>query len=132
MSDWLGMLDRGYTMMWREGRIDDALRGLGEDFEWVTPAHPEGAVRHGPEGIIEFFHEWIEPWEDFHVDWELEQAVSDRALATVDMSGRGRVSGARTEMRFFQVWSYREGRVVRMEMYYDRDAARRAAGFAEP
>ena len=128
MSGWLRLLDRGYTMMWREGRVDEALRGLGEDFEWVAPAHPEGALRRGPEGIIEFFREWIEPWEDFQIDWELEQAVPDRALATVDMSGRGRGSGAPAEMRFFQVWSYSDGRVVRMQMYYDRDAARRAAG----
>ena len=131
MSEWLRLLDRGYTMMWREGRIDEALRGLGEDFEWVTPDHPEGAVRRGPDGIIEFFHEWIEPWEDFQIDWELEQAVPDRALATVDMSGRGRVSGVPTEMRMFQVWSYRDDRVVRMELYYDRDAARRAAGLPD-
>ena len=131
MTDWLRLLDRGYTMMWREGRIDDALRGLGEDFEWVTPTHPEGALRHGPDGIIDFFYEWIEPWEDFRIDWELEQAAPDRALATVDMSGRGRVSGAPTEMRFFQVWTYRDGRVIRMEMYYDRAAARRAAGFED-
>ena len=83
MSEWLRLLDRGYTMMWREGRIDEALRGLGEDFEWVTPDHPEGAVRRGPDGIIEFFREWIEPWEDFQIDWELEQAVPDRVLARV-------------------------------------------------
>ena len=131
MTDMLRLLDRGYTMMWREGRVDEALAGLGDDFEWVVPRHPEGSVRRGAAGVIEFFHEWIEPWEDFQIDWELEQAVPDRVLATVDMSGRGRVSGVPAEMRFFQVWSYRDGRVVRMEMYYDRPAARQAAGLPD-
>ena len=126
--DLIPLLDRGYTLMWREGRVDDALRGLGEDFEWVVPNHPEGAVRQGPDSVIEFFHEWIEPWDELQIDWELEQEVTDRALATIDMRGRGRGSGAPAEMRIYQLWTYRDGRVVRMEMFTDRDDARRAAG----
>ncbi|HEU4364683.1 MAG TPA: nuclear transport factor 2 family protein, partial [Candidatus Krumholzibacteria bacterium] len=76
----------------------------------------------------EFFHEWIEPWEDFQIEWELERGEPDRVLATIDMSGVGRGSGVPAEMRFFQLWTFRDGRVVRMEMFDDRDAARRAAG----
>jgi ketosteroid isomerase-like protein len=115
-------------MMWREGRVEDALRGLEDDFAWVVPNHPEGAVRYGPDSVIEFFHEWIEPWEDFEIDWELEQGAPDRALATIDMSGRGKGSGVPVELRFFQLWTVRDGRVARMEMFNDREAARRAAG----
>jgi ketosteroid isomerase-like protein len=33
-----------------------------------------------------------------------------------------------TEMRIFQLWTARDGRVVRMEMFHDLDEARRAAG----
>jgi ketosteroid isomerase-like protein len=128
MSDITRLLDRGYTMMWREGRVEDALRGLGDDFEWVVPNHPEGAVRHGPDSVIQFFHEWVEPWEELHIDWELEQGEPDRVLASIDMGGRGRGSGVPAEMRFFQVWTFRGRRAVRMEMYNDEDQARRAAG----
>ena len=128
MSDVTRLLDRGYTMIWREDRLEDALRGLGDDFEWVIPDHPEGAVRHGADGAIKFFREWIEPWEDFEIDWQIEPAGSDAALAMVDMRGTGRVSGVPTEMRFFQVWTFRDGRAVRMELFYDLDEARRAAG----
>jgi ketosteroid isomerase-like protein len=128
MSDIIRLLDRGYTMIWREGRLEEALQGLEEDFEWVVPDHPEGAVRHGPDGAIEFFREWAEPWEDLNVDWEFEQAGPDAALAIIDMRGRGRGSGVPTEMRLFQLWTARDGRVVRMEMFPDLDEARRAAG----
>jgi ketosteroid isomerase-like protein len=124
----VGLLDRGYTMMWREGRVDEALRGLPDDFEWVVPEHPEGAVRHGPDSVIEFFHEWIEPWDDLQIDWQLEQGAPDRVLATIDMCGVGKGSGVPAEMRIFQLWTYRDGRVVRMEMFNDLDEARRAAG----
>jgi len=128
MSDITRILDRGYTLIWREGRMEDALRGLDDDFEWVVPNHPEGAVRHGADSVIEFFREWTEPWEDFELDWEIEEAGPDKALAIIDMRGRGRVSGVPAEMGFFQLWTFRDGRAVRMEMFTDIDEARRAAG----
>ena len=130
MSDITRLLDRGYTMIWREGRMEDALRGLDDDFEWIVPDHPEGAVRHGADSVIEFFREWLEPWEDFHLEWEIEEAGQERALAIIDMHGRGRESGVPAEMRFFQLWTFRDGRAVRMEMFSELDEARRAAGVA--
>ena len=128
MSDITRILDRGYTLIWREGRMEDALRGLDDDFEWVVPNHPEGAVRHGADSVIEFFREWTEPWEDFELDWEIEEAGPNEALAIIEMRGRGRVSGVPAEMRFFQLWTFRDGRAVRMEMFSELEDARRAAG----
>lgn len=127
MSEIVRVLDRGYTLIWREDRLEDALSGLEEDFEWVVPDHPEGAVRHGPDSVIEFFREWSEPWDELELDWEIEQIGSDRGLASIDMRGRGHGSGVPTEMRFFQLWTFRNGRAVRMELYWDVDEARRAA-----
>jgi ketosteroid isomerase-like protein len=132
VSDITRILDRGYTMIWREGRTEDALRGLGDDFEWVVPDHPEGAVRHGADSVIEFFREWTEPWDDLELDWEIHEAGPERALAIIDMRGRGRGSGVPTEMRVGQLWTFRDGRAVRMEMYSDLDEARRAAGIDPP
>jgi ketosteroid isomerase-like protein len=128
MSDITRILDRGYTMIWREGRMEEALRGLDDDFEWVVPNYAEGAVRRGADSVIEFFREWIEPWEKLDTDWELEEAGPDAALAIIEMRGRGRVSGVPAEMRVFQLWTFRDGRAVRMEMFTDIDEARRAAG----
>ena len=91
------------------------------------PDHPEGAVRHGSASVIEFFREWLEPWDELEVDWELEEIAPDRGLASIDMRGRGHGSGVPTEMRFFQLWTFRDGRAVRMELYWDLDEARRAA-----
>lgn len=130
MSDITRVLDRGYTMLWREGRIEDALGGLEDDFEWVVPDHLEGAVRRGADSVIEFFREWTEPWKDLDLDWEIEAAGPDKALAIIDMHGHGRVSGVPAEVRFFQLWTFRDGRAVRMEMFSDLEEARRAAGLA--
>ena len=79
--------------------MEDALSGLGDDFEWVVPDHPEGAVRHGPDSVIEFFREWIEPWDDLEIDWELAARPDpDAALATIDHArARARAAARRRD-----------------------------------
>jgi ketosteroid isomerase-like protein len=128
MSEMLRRLERGYEMIWREGRLEDALRGLRPDFVWVAPGHPEGEVRHGPEGVIEFFLEWIEQFDDLQVEWEIQEVAPERALAIIDMRGRGLGSGVPVRMEFAQLWAFDEGEPQRMAMYLDIEEARRDAG----
>jgi ketosteroid isomerase-like protein len=130
MNEMVRILERGYELLWREDRAEEALIGLDPDFEWVVPNHPEGDVRYGPEATIAFFRDWIEPWQELHVDWELREGAPDRVLAIITMSGRGRESGAPVEMRVGQLWTFRDRRARRMVMYYDVDEALRAAGLA--
>jgi ketosteroid isomerase-like protein len=127
-EDLVQILERGYAVMWREGRVEDAVSGLGDDFEWIVPNHPEGEVRRGREGVAEFVRDWVEPWSDMDVEWSLDQVGPDQVLAIVDMRGHGRESGAPAEMHFVQLWTFRGTRAVRMVMYFDVDEARRAAG----
>ncbi len=128
MSDIIRILDRGYALLWREGRAEDAFTGIDDDFEWVVPDHPEGSVRHGPAGVLEFVREWVEPWAELDVDWELHEAGPDRVLAIIDMRGRGRESGVTAEMRLGQLWTFDGARATRRVMSHDVDDARRAAG----
>ncbi len=128
MSEILRMLNVGYTLIWRENRLERALEGLPDDFEWIVPEHPEGAVQRGPDGVIRFFREWSEPFADLEVRWDLHEAGPERALAIIHMSGRGRESGVPVEMQLGQIWTFRDGRAIRMVVYNDLDEARRAAG----
>jgi ketosteroid isomerase-like protein len=128
MSEMVRRLERGYEMTWREGRVEDALRGLPPDFVWVVPGLPEGDVRHGPEGAIEFFREWIEPFDDLQVEWDIQEVAPERALAIIDMRGRGHGSGAPVRMEFAQLWTFHEGLPRRMVMYLDIEEARRETG----
>jgi ketosteroid isomerase-like protein len=116
MSEMLRILQRGYELIWREDRVEDALRGLGADFEWIVPEHPEGARRQGPDAAIDFFDDWRGQFAELDVEWELEDIGAGRALALTSTTGRGRVSGAPVEMRFAQVWTFRDGRFIRMVM----------------
>jgi ketosteroid isomerase-like protein len=127
-ADPVEILDRGYALIWREGDPEASFQGVAPDFEWVVPGHPEGEIRRGADGAIQFFREWTEPWEEFHVDWELHRAGHDRVLAVVSMQGRGRESGVPVETRLAQLWTFREGRAARMVVYTDLETAFEAAG----
>ena len=129
MIEWLELLLR---RVWREHDVEGALADLPEDFEWVVPGFPGTEATRGPEGTLAFFRDWIDQWEDLDVEWELEQAGHDAVFAVVEMQGRGRTSGVPVELRFGQVWSFRDGVPVRMVFYNDVEHGRRAAGLAPP
>ena len=59
--------------------------------------------------------------------WTIIDA-GDAVLAAVHQSGTGESSGVETELRYFQVWTLRDGKVVRLEGFRDGDRAREAAG----
>ena len=120
------------TRVWREHNLEGALADLPQDFEWLVPGFPGNEATRGPEAPLDFFRDWIDQWEDLRVDWELEQASPDTVFAVVDMRGRGRASGVPVELRFGQVWSFREGVPVRMVFYNDPDDGRRAAVASPP
>ena len=58
----------------------------------------------------------------------------ERVLVLVRLSGRGKVSGldiAETGASGAEVWHVRDGKVVRLEMYWDRDEALAELGIRE-
>jgi len=132
VTETLGTLERMYALVWREHDLDAAFVGLPDDFEWVVPGHPDGAVRSGPRAVNDFFRDWIAQWDEPDTDWELQQTRDDTVLAIVTTRGRGRASGVPVEMNFAQVWTFRNGEPVRMVLYPDPEKGRRAAESDSP
>jgi ketosteroid isomerase-like protein len=129
-EDPVAIVDRGYRMAWHEQDLEASLHDVSEDFEWVVPGHPEGAVRRGPEGAIAFFRDWLEAWDDMHVEWELHPVDDERVLAVTLQRSRGRGSGVPVELRFAQLWTVRDGRRVRMVLFTDVEKGFAAAGLS--
>jgi ketosteroid isomerase-like protein len=107
---------------------DDFATALGlfdPEVEWLPT---EGRFR-GIEGVGAAFIEWLEPWDEHHIELEeLVEAGEDRALVTLHIRARGEHSGMEIDQRFFQVYTVAEGKVRRMVEYVDRDQAQEAAG----
>jgi ketosteroid isomerase-like protein len=109
-----------------------AMLSFAEDAEW----HPYlgqigGGIRRGRAEIEEMLRE---------IDLDLEVAIEaegfedlgDDVLARVHAAGQGKESGANVDARWCQLWSLRNGEVVKVAAYPDAAAAREAAGSDSP
>ena len=116
---------------WRNGNfragVDlydaQALLVQGETF-------PESGNYVGLEGISEYMRTFLEAWEEVTIDAEDLVDAGDSVIAAVVQRGIGKGSGAPAEFRYFQVWTFRGDRVIRLDVLRDRAAADDAAGFA--
>jgi ketosteroid isomerase-like protein len=124
-SSFAETLRAGYAAF-ADGRIEEALSFLDPDIQidihTERPDVPESGF-HGHEGFLQNLRELSEPFDDFGVEAEQIVDQGDRVLVVVRMSGRGRASGAAIERRIFQVWTARDGKAVRLEIYSERGSA---------
>jgi ketosteroid isomerase-like protein len=129
-------LKRGFESFNR-GDWDAALEGFAEDvvqtayFAPVTgerSLHGRAALKRAWEAASAVFGGGgtyrVEP-QDFR---DLGGGV---ILVPVRLSGRGRASGVETETELAQLWTFRQGRVVRIDQYADVTEALEATGLSE-
>lgn len=113
--------------------IDALLALYDSECEWDFSnfsGWPERQIYRGHKGLVEFFHVWLDPWDDFQLEiTEVRDLPGDRAFAVGRGKGRGRASGVPVELPpIGQIVEYRDGRILRIVNYSDVDEARRAAG----
>jgi ketosteroid isomerase-like protein len=90
-----------------------------------------GGTYEGVDGANEFLAEWLENFEQWVLDVEEVFDAGDRVVVIARQQGKPKRGGPEVEMRFAQVWTFREGLIARMEMYADREEALEAAGLSE-
>jgi ketosteroid isomerase-like protein len=95
----------------------------------VAPAM--GIVR-GREAATEALRDYWETFEDFQVKLqEVLYADEDRVVTAVQDGGRMRGSDAEVWNDLFHVWTFRDGKVVRISSHTDKSRALEAAGLSE-
>jgi ketosteroid isomerase-like protein len=102
------------------------------EFENVPPRNwPESAALRGPEEVWDFYVESQEPWEG--AAFEIGELIDagDQVVADVQAQMRGKSSGADVAWTYWQVATFRRGRVVRSEWFTDRAEALEATGLRE-
>jgi ketosteroid isomerase-like protein len=104
------------------------------DFVWdMSNFHgwPEQQVYVGVEGAETFLSDWTSAWDDWELELEGLRDAGDKVLALVRQRGRSKGAGMPVDMYFAQVWTLRDGKEARMEMYSDPSEALKAVGLAE-
>ena len=120
------LLRRGYEAFAR-GDVEFLLAAMDPDIEWRAAEDTE--VHHGPEGVIKSVGGWLEVWEQYELTLEdLIEVDHETVIAASRSTGRGRESRMTVENRFFQVWTIRDGKLVRMEECLTLEDALREAG----
>jgi ketosteroid isomerase-like protein len=124
---------RRFWDLYREGRWSN-LDLLSEDLIYrPTPEMPETGEYRGREG----YRRYLEGF--FNEDWSQDLTAKptsfrdcgDRVIVRVEFSGHGRASGLDLTGRVFQVFTLRDGEIVRIEDFIQRSKALEAAGVAE-
>lgn len=91
---------------------------------------PDFGTYCGSEAIAGYTRGFLEPWTHITIESEELVPAGDTVLATVLQRGVGDASGAATEFRYSQLWSFRGDKVIRLENFRERDDALEAAGLA--
>jgi ketosteroid isomerase-like protein len=99
-----------------------------ERVEWHTGfVFPDATSYRGVDGVREFFRTWIGTFEDWGFEVEEVLDIGDSVVILLHQWGRGKGSGAEVELRFWQVWTFAEGKVVRCVAHFDKAGALEAA-----
>jgi ketosteroid isomerase-like protein len=72
---------------------------------------------------------WLQAWDGFSIEAEEVIAGSDGRYVVMQLfRGKGKASGLESENRSAAVATMQDGLIVRMEGFWDRDAALQAVG----
>ena len=104
------------------------------DFVWDMSKFrgwPEQQVYEGVEEARGFLRNWIATWDDWELEVEALHDAGDKVVALVRQRGRSKTSGLSVDMAYGQVFTIRDGKFTRMEMYADPAEALQAVGLSE-
>jgi ketosteroid isomerase-like protein len=117
---------------WAAGDFGAGLADLDTHVVFVVrPPFPESAVVFGADGVRDYMGRFLEGWERYAVEARSLRAVGDTVVADALQHGEGKASGIEMEQRFFMLFTFRGGRILRIESVLDEEEALEAAGLSE-
>src|SRR2546423_15630344 len=105
------------------------------EIEFVIADGPDPGSWHGLNGAAAGMASFVSAWQWLRTEAEeFRELDEERVLVLVRYAGRGKASGVRLgeiEARSASVYRVRKGKVVRLALSWDRDAALKAVGLEE-
>ena len=117
---------------WGRGNWRPRFDIYADEMEWGwSDEFPARGVSRDPEERSQRLREWLSPWEGWRCEAERFLAVGEFVLVLTRYTGRGKESGASVDTEGAHLWTLRDGRVIRLEVFSSRDKALKAAGLLE-
>ena len=94
------------------------------------PETPDIQSFHGHEGLLQGLAQTTDIWDDFSVELREMRAFDDHVLASLRWWGRGPSSGIQMDVDICALVSFREGKIVRLQLFASEQQALEAAGLS--
>jgi ketosteroid isomerase-like protein len=119
--------------------FDLLMLGLDPEIDYqVVSAHPSRGVapdivghHHGHAGYRYVWRALLDGFADLALEPEELVDLGDRVLSVTRVTGHGSGSGVPVEQLIFQVFTFRQGLVVKQEDFWERREAFEAVGLRE-
>jgi ketosteroid isomerase-like protein len=114
-----------------EGDFPQAMSYYAEDVElWVDPeGFLEAGNFEGREAVGQWFASWLTTFErGYRFDITEARDLGDVVLLITSHGGRGRTSGVEVKGESGYLYTVRDGKIARVELYASGAAALQAAG----
>jgi ketosteroid isomerase-like protein len=123
---------RRFIAAFNRGGVEAALPFLDREIEWnTTGIFVEPGTYRGHEGVVRYLGDVAAEFEDVYTEPEELIDAGARVVVPVRVSGRGRQSGAAVDLRLTMVVALRDGLIVHIRNYPEKDEALEAAGLSE-
>jgi ketosteroid isomerase-like protein len=100
--------------------------------DWSRSLAPYRGVYRGPDEWRDWLRLRLDAWSDARWDaLELTALDDDRVLLVVRLTALGRDSGVEVTASSTIIWTVRDGKIVRAELFQSKDEALEAAGLSE-
>jgi ketosteroid isomerase-like protein len=116
---------------WAEGDLSAGADDLDPEIVFVVrpPFMPPG-VHVGPGKVADYMRDLIAQWDRYTIELTEIRAAGDTVLTRIRQRGTGRTSGVQTDLDSFMVFTFRAGKIIRIDNLVDEVEALTAAGFA--
>jgi ketosteroid isomerase-like protein len=111
------------------GVIDAATPFLDPDVEVVLGTF--GPYTYGPSGLRGAWLDWLEPWATYRTEIDQVIDAGDRVVVLVHDFGRREVDAPEVDLFGANIWTFRDGKIMRLEFFPDRTVALKVAGLRE-
>jgi ketosteroid isomerase-like protein len=108
--------------------VEEALRYADPDIVW-NPA--EESATQGHDAVRASLVRWKSEWDHYEMLPEEFEETGDRVVVAVSFRARGRASGIEVDARLYDVYTLRDGKIVRMDQFTEQSEALEAAGLRE-
>jgi ketosteroid isomerase-like protein len=113
---------------WERGDLSEVIRVFDETVVTRPIIGPEW---HGPQGVLEMAADWVEGFDEFTMSGEEFIDAGDAVVVRIRQEGRGTSTGVPVQVTFWFVYTLKDAKVIRFEMFQDRDEALQAGGVSE-